>query len=336
MRFCCKMIVYLLLSIWPLSLSAQVGKNSQGQNSEKVSIYGVLENGSGTKWRTFPILELIHLQKGMQSVEKIHPTKNHFRFSPITEPTAPYLIRAVYQGASYAHLIPPKRQYWQKKQTVVVYDSGASLEDIEIISIMEVTKIRSSLLVKKTYSFRNNSKPPKSFSLRNILFFVPSDAKELVAGLRYARGNVRIPLKPIQKGKNYYFVRSLRPGHSELSVSYRFPRMDLPDYFLSFLEVTSQIKTIRTLIWAPKDLIPRIKGAKSKLIQIPRIGSAYQVYYEPKKAVMYNFENGGFIVQNPLESDSNPFYDSDGKTLFAVAVVFLNIFGIIAFLHKRL
>ena len=305
------------------------------ERQQKVQFKGVIKNGTGSALKPIPDVELIRLAGGMQLIEKTRPQKAFFEFSPIfmEEPKSPYLIRTVYQGASYSVLIAPKKEFWKGRHGLYVYDSGAELKDLQITSALQVTKKREGLSVEKVFIVQNSSSPPKSFGLEQIYFFIPPKSKDIRASIRYQNKGMALPLKPLSHKQGYNFKHGLRPGQAELNIRYEVFGYQLRDR--TWLPSQAKNRAPQVLIWRPPDASPKVKGAKYSSINIPKIGPAYQIEYELENEINYDFSSGSVIIEDPLNEDSNPLFDHPGKTLAALFVILTYFLLLTRFAARR-
>ena len=307
------------------------------QAPQKIQFRGTIKNGSASLLRSLPDVELIRLSGGMELVEKTTPKGSSFVFSPISveELTSPYLVRVNYQGASYSHLIPPSEKFWKRKLTLYVYDSGAELKDLQITSALQVSKKEGGLTVEKVFLIQNLSSPPRSFPLEQIYFFIPPNAKNIRAGIRYENKGVAIPLSPLRDNKQgHSFKHGLRPGQAELNIHYETYSYQLKDRRRSPFQDRNSPKQV--LIWRPPDAEPKVKGAKYSVIDIPNIGPAYQIEYGAKNEVSYDFRGGSVLIEDPLNKDKNPLFDSPLKTIISVFVILVYLLLFVRFLTPKI
>ena len=313
---------------------AKKQSKESSQEPQKAQLKGVLRNGTGSALQPVPDVELIRLAGGMQLVEKITPHRTSFTFSPIPIEGLqdPYLIRAVYQGASYSILVPPQEKFWKRKHILYVYDSGAKLEGLQITSALQVSKKREGLSIEKVFLVQNNSSPSRSFELEQLYFFIPSHSKNIRASIRYQNKGIAIPLSPLPRKQAYSFKHGLRPGQAELNIRY-----ELSGYQLKDRRWLPQPKNrvAQVLIWHPPDAVPKVKGAKYSSIKIPKLGLAYQIEYGSENEASYDFSAGSVIIENVLNEDHNPLFDRPEKTLAALFVILTYFLLLTRFIARR-
>ena len=294
----------LLLSQPYLEKTIKSNNSQINQNkiiSKKYTFSGFIKNGSNSKITEFPEIELISLDQGMQIIEKIKPTSLNFHFSPLTPKLSPYLIRANYKGTSYTKLIPPTPIFWNKKQELTIYESGAKLNDVKISSAMSVTKRKTNLNVEQVYVLQNFSKPMKSFDLSNIYFYIDLKAQNIRATLSYGKSSMPIPLI-VKISKNIInFDKGIRPGQAEIILNYTVNEMIIKDGFW-YSKDGSYTGNSKVLLWRPNDLIPEISGINFRKVEIPNLGFALQ---------LGNFEetNKTDEVENNLETSNKSKFE---------------------------
>ena len=284
-------------------------------------------------------LRLVALDQGMKVVETIHPSTSSFQFSPLVPKKLPYLIQAVFSKENYSKLIPPNPSLWRKKQVIHVYESGAEQKDIQITPAMWVTKKRGFLFIEKIFALNNRSIPPKSFSMKDFRIFIPPNAKDIRSGLTYQSSKMNIPisLSFIEKQKAYGIKRFLRPGQSTLHIRYSLPSYSFQDQPSLLGVQESKNHSFYVVAWRPnhpKGIVPKIKGADYKKINISGIGHSYQVDYSGNSPIRYDFSQLGFFSENPLESDFNPVFDTPEKALVTILFLVLALFSLNSFLLR--
>ena len=310
--------------------------NASISPAKSIEIFGNLRNGTNNQPVRVTSLELIKLEGGMNVLQRMSQAGPTFRFAPITSLQVPHLIKAVYQGTSYTLLIPPSKDFWRKKQVLTVYESGAAPSSLHVHVAVSVTKKQNSLYVEKIFALQNKSSPPRSFFLEKLRFFIPGNARELQASLRYRKkGSMPLPL-PLQKTRDgyYYATYGLRPGEAELNLRYVVMGHLLQDS-LSKMSQRSQKEETRVLLWQPRAAKPKIEATRFELINVPQVGTAYKVYYPPNEMVNYDFSLGDFVIDNPLESDFNPIFNQAVKTVIALLLLVAHFFLITALIAKR-
>ena len=312
-----------------------------GSEESKVSISGVVWNESLSQTATSIEVELIALGEKfsasqMNILQKVKVYRGAFRFLPINPPQVPLLLRCYYQETSYILLIPPQKKFWAKTQKLKIYESGAKIEDINLSSAISVYKKKKGLLVEKLYTLENTSAYPKSFSLKNIHFYIPEKAHSILASLRYTKSRVAIPLA-LEKQDGYYFIsKGVRPEPLEMTIRYFIPSYILEDKMWVFPNSKTLKKEIeRVLIWKPKDAKPTIQNAKLTEVEIPNVGTAYKVLYAGDAKLSYNFSKGSILYDDPMQSDFNPIFDTPIKTILGLLAMLVYLFSLLFFFSKK-
>ena len=301
---------------------------------KSVSFYGILRNGTGAamRMRAWPAVELLYLNQGMQKIETVQTQQGRFRFTAVTAPQAPYLIRTQYAGASYTRLIPPQKKYWDKPQVLYIYESGAALTDLQIASALNIKKYRDSLHIEKVFSIENQSQPPRSFALKDIHFFVPPPAKNIQNSIRYQSSRMPLPLTAAATAQGVSIPHGLRPGGAALTISYTLKGAELLDRLWQPQTTTAQT---RIMLWQPADIRPKLKGGSYTTVTVPQIGAAWQVKYTPQSNLRYDFSNGSFLVRDPLNSDENALFRQPVQTLLALFLLVSYMFGFTALTRRH-
>lgn len=337
--------------------AAPNGGSTQADNTESVVFRGQVTNGTrGGAPATVETLELIQLGDGvMQTVQVLTNVGPRFDFAPVPRPQAPHLIRATYRGERYSTMVPPAPNFYLKPQAITVFETGADRRNVQITGAMRVTKLPAGGLAIQQYMvITNESVPPRSYDPRGYHIFIPEGAEAIRGSLQHESTRVPIPLTldPIPEKKNRYRVnRGVRPGNSQLVVDYLLPDLKfidaLPqeDAILGLPPARSPIQNsenraaplgaqnqsphnFRIVFWQPANARPLVSGAKSETINIPNIGEALRVIYPaPQKndstgtdftAVSYDFSAGGVFVENPLQSDENPLFNTTTETVVGI------------------
>ena len=342
-----------LINLNPLLSQPYFEKTNKSNNSQvnqnkiiskKYTFSGFIKNGSNSKITEFPEIELISLDQGMQIIEKIKPTSTNFHFSPLTPKLSPYLIRANYKGTSYTKLIPPTPIFWNKKQELTIYESGAKFNDIKISSAMSVTKRKTNLNVEQVYVLQNFSKPMKSFDLNNIYFYIDSKAQNIRATLSYGKSSMPIPLTVKISNNIINFDKGIRPGQAEIILNYTVNEMILKDGFW-YSKDGNYSGNSKVLLWRPNDLTPEISGINFRKVEIPNLGSALQLgnfeetikldKNEKQISYKYDFSKVSYIIDDPINSDENPIFNSNIKIFIGLFLIILQLFVLLISYKKR-
>lgn len=336
----------------------------QAGSDAPVVFQGLIANGTrGGAPATVESLELIQLGEGvMQTVQVLSNVGPRFAFDAVPRPSAPHLIRATYRGERYSTMVPPAPNFYSKPQAITVFETGAERRSVQITGAMRVTKLRAGGLAIQQYMvIANQSAPPRSYDPRGYHVFIPDGAEAIRASLQHESTRVPVPLSmdPVPDKKNRYRIdRGVRPGNSQLVIDYLLPDVKFIDALpeedgVAGLPPARTPNTnenphsagalenphsFRIIFWQPANAKPTVSGGRFEDIQIPNIGPALRVIYPAKSAgqgdaspatVSYDFSAGGVFVENPLQSDENPLFNSPIETTVGV-IAGLCVFFLIA------
>ena len=322
-----------LISLLPISpLFSQANKQYQNQH-QKTQIKGVIKNMTGAKTNSILTIELFKLATGMQLIKKIKPIGKSFVFSSVKKINSPYLIRGLYQGASYTILIPPSERFWKAKQVLKIYESGANIKDIHISSALYVIKKKDGLSIEEIFNIQNKSFPPRSFPMEKILFNIPVNATGVKSSINYIHTyKVPIPLEVKRHKDGSFFDHGLKPANSILTLRYNINGYKLRHKPWEIRENNavkySNPSVEAILIWRPANAVPIVKGASHSKVNIPGVGSAYKINYKNKGYTDLNFKEGDIVILDPIKSDINPVLDTPVKTIIVLLFTLMCIIGI--------
>ncbi len=93
--------------------------------AEKISLQGIIQNGTTGTPGFAESAKLIILQNGMQEVASLNNLQGKFSFQDVDVPKqAPLLIQLSYSGVNYNKLIPPTPEFRQKKSEITVEEES--------------------------------------------------------------------------------------------------------------------------------------------------------------------------------------------------------------------
>ena len=294
--------------------------------AQTVSLQGQIRNGTrGGTPAGVEELALISLDGGMQVLATQSNVGPAFRFDNVpAQRNGPLLLRARFQGDSFATMIPPTPGALDRGIQVTVFESGASRSDVRITVALQVAKLpEEQLAVRKLFAVSNVSDPPRSFDAGDYAIYVPDGALELRASLVHESTRMPVDVQLRAGGEGRFLLdRTLRPGDSELTIEYTLDAQDFEDYMpLERERETPDPHSFTIVIWRPADARPEVSGGEVIQETIPDFGEAYRVVYRPAEPVHYDFQGGSVLVLNPLDAEFNPIFDHAGKTILGLFVV---------------
>lgn len=287
---------------------------------KKATIFGTITNGTtGAPVAPEEIQLLRPGQTGMQVLQSIRPGTVSFKFDPVPV-QGPVLVRSLYAGETYIHVVPPTEKFYNAPQQVTVYEVGARAEDILITSGLQVVKHKESLKLSRVFAIENRSKPPRAFAGSGLKFFVSPDAKNVRAQLQH-QGSMPVPNALTPEGK---LARGIRPGNSELTLEYEISGFQLEERAQEFSGSPAK-HAFLVVVFQPADAKPKVEGASVEELQIPNLGPALRINFGTDSA-KFDFSNGGYIIENPLKSDVNAVFDESWKVLVALLFTIIILF----------
>lgn len=195
-------------------------------------ITGKVNNGTTSKPSSGDEVVLVSLAGGMDETARTKTdAKGEFSFN-VPDEGVPHLIRVGHQGVNYFHPAPPGTT----TTAITVYDAAKKVDNLlaegRVIRLQTVGK---DLEVAELYILRNESQPPHTWmSDRTFEITLPEGAK-LEQGMAAGPGGMPITSSPVPTGKSnrYAFVYPIRPGRSQLQVTYKMPYGGAQDFVIS-------------------------------------------------------------------------------------------------------
>lgn len=204
--------------------------------AEKVTIQGILRNGTTGGEGRADEAKLIALQGGMEPLAQISNLRNKFVFPQIEIPEGiPILLQVTYLGVNYNKMIPPTIQFRQASQEVTVYESVKSKGEIASKGLMQLIREKNGVRIFKLFLLTNTSEPKVSLlqEAGELDFFIPKEAVESYVGLQQPGSKMSIPLEYSRKDNGRTtWTRAILPGTSELQISYLMPLDTWDEEFL--------------------------------------------------------------------------------------------------------
>jgi len=333
------------------SLQAQMPSESspRGQNGSREESGGREQDGAGAR-RSFaiqgrvingttgaPVRAEVSLMQpgegGMRTLQSLGMTGPDFVFTPVEIGDLPYLIRANFNGQLYTQVVPPTPEKMQSPQIITVYETGARADAIGMSSAVQIIKKKDTLLIRKIFAINNTSAPPRTFDTAGFSIYIPEDATNLKATVTGGHAQMAVPVAMEKLTGGYQKAgRGFRPGESELTIEYEVPGDHVSDRPSRFVDHPSGHNFV-ILLWQPPDARPKITGARTQDLSIPDLGEAIRLTYEETPA-QFDLSSGSFLVENPMESDENPIFNSSWRTLLALGAVLISLFLIAALLSS--
>lgn len=190
--------------------------------SHAATLTGTVTNGTTRRPSAGDEVILIKLAAGMDEVgHSKTDSQGKFSFS-FSDDNAPHLVRVIHQGVTYHQPAPPGTN----TADVEVYDANPKVDGVTAVAdLMYIQAQQGQLGITRIFAVDNKSQPPRTqMNDANFEFYLPVNAEIDAASAQTAGGqplNVS-PTPQAEKGR-YAFVFPLRPGQTQLQVSYHVP-----------------------------------------------------------------------------------------------------------------
>ena len=191
---------------------------SAGSFAAKIS--GTVTNGTSNRPSAGDDVVLLSLAGGMQETARTQ-TDGKGEFSlDVPDEGVQHLIRVTHQRVNYFHPVPQGTS----DAEVTVYDSAKKIDSlIGEGRVFRVQKAdRQQIEISEMYIVRNESRPPRTWMGDRTFELVLPEGAQLQEGMAAGPGGMPVTSAPVPVGvKNRYaFVFPIRPGRSQLQVTY--------------------------------------------------------------------------------------------------------------------
>jgi hypothetical protein len=183
------------------------------------TLAGKITNGTTGKPSAGDEVILIKLAAGMEEVGHAKTdAAGKFSFT-FADADSPHLVRAIHQGVTYHQPALPGTNSVE----VTVYDVSKKVSGVNAVAdLMYLQASQGKLGVTRIFAVDNASKPPVTqMNDANFEFYLP-DGAEIDDAQAQTQGGQPLKIDPTpqsEKGR-YAFVFPLRPGQTQLQVSY--------------------------------------------------------------------------------------------------------------------
>jgi hypothetical protein len=186
-------------------------------------VTGKVTNGTTNKPAVGDDVVLLSLAGGMPETAR-STTGSHGEFVlEVPDEGVQHLIRVTHQRVNYFHLL----SQGTTAADVTVYDSAKKVDNL--IGEGRVFRVLSAdgqqLRISEMYIVRNESKPPRAWMSDRTLEIILPEGATLEEGMAAGPGGMPVTSAPVPTGvKNHYaFIFPIRPGRSQLQVTYKLP-----------------------------------------------------------------------------------------------------------------
>jgi hypothetical protein len=186
-------------------------------------INGKVTNGTTNKLSAGDDVVLLSLAGGMQETAQTKTdSKGEFSLD-VPDETVQHLIRVAHQRVNYFHAVPQGTTTAE----VTVYDSAKKVNNL--IGEGRVFRVQvadgQQLQVSEMHILRNESQPPRTWMSDRTFEVVLPEGATLQEGMAAGPGGMPVTSSPVPTGvsNHYAFIFPIRPGRSQLQVTYKLP-----------------------------------------------------------------------------------------------------------------
>jgi hypothetical protein len=186
------------------------------------TLRGVVTNGTTKKPSAGDEVSLKRFGNGMEDAgQTITNAKGEFSFTVQPSQTH-YLIWVKHENVLYTHVVQPGSGL----SSIQVFEAASEVKNIKILEHMMILQSEASTLkVDELYTVENNSVPPRTKAgLRAFEVYLPDGATLQDAAAQPAGGMLlKAGLAPTGEKNKYGFAYPIRPGQTQLRLSYTLP-----------------------------------------------------------------------------------------------------------------
>lgn len=190
-------------------------------------VAGRVTNGTTGKPVPGQFVNLMALRGQMEPVAETETdAQGRFRFALAANPNERYMVQVPYRGVLYS-----RPAMFAGGETVTadieVFEVGARPQDIRVEThTIFLEPHRGHLRVNEYYELSNTSRPPRTYYPEGggFRFSLPAGADDLeISAGRAGAPSLRQQPQPVEAETSYALDFALRPGNSEIQVSYAVP-----------------------------------------------------------------------------------------------------------------
>ncbi len=186
------------------------------------TLTGRVKNGTTGKPAAGDEVVLLSLAQGMEETARTKTDAKGGFSLKLDDASSPHLVRVVHQSVTYHRMAPAATTSVE----VEVYDVSKRVDGIRVTA--DVTHLQAQnnqLQGVRLFAINNDSRPPRTqMNDPNFEFYLP-DGAQVDSGLARTAFGQPITSAPVpQKEKNRYtFIFPLRPGQTQLQVTFHLP-----------------------------------------------------------------------------------------------------------------
>jgi hypothetical protein len=198
------------------------------------NIRGKVTNGTTNKPAAGDDVVLLSLSGGMQETSRTK-TDSKGEFSvDVPDESTQHLIRVTHQRVNYFKAAPQGTTTVE----VTVYDASAKKVD-NLIGEGRVFRVQAAdgqqIAVSEMYILRNESQPPRTWMGERTFEVALPEGATLEEGMVAGPGGMPVTSAPVPTGtgNRYAFIFPIRPGRSQLQVTYKLPYKGSHDFTIT-------------------------------------------------------------------------------------------------------
>jgi hypothetical protein len=196
-------------------------------------ITGKITNGTTNNPSAGDDVVLLSLAGGMQETSRTKSdSKGEFSLD-VPDESVPHLIRVAHQRVNYFHSAPPGTT----TADITVYDAAKKVD--HLLGEGRVFRVLSAggqqIQISEMYILRNESQPPRTWMGDRTFEVVLPEGATLEEGMAAGPGGMPVNSSPVPTGvtNHYAFIFPIRPGRTQLQVTYKLPYNGSHDFNFS-------------------------------------------------------------------------------------------------------
>lgn len=193
-------------------------------------ITGKVTNGTTGKPAVDEEVVLLSLATGMDETSRTKTASDGSFTLDVPDEGAQHLVRVAHQGVNYF-----RPAQGTNPVELIIYDSTKTINNL--VGTGLVFRFQTSnkeLEVAETYYLENQSSPPRTWMADHTFEITLPEGAKLEEGMASGPGGLPISSTPVPIGKpkRYAFAYPLRPGRTQLQVTYKLPYTGTHDFNL--------------------------------------------------------------------------------------------------------
>lgn len=251
-------------------------------------------------------VEKITLYSMLESQAPIAEYKNidaNFEFKDVKLPTdSPILVQTIYKGTPFNKFFLSFAELVSKKIELTVYETSNELKQMNVRSLLQISREKDYLKILKVYLLENSSNPQISYYNKKqpLEVFIPEDAFDLQGELINPNAKMGIPIEFLESTSDSKKIdRAFLPGNTEIHIQYNIPAPSLADASFKERMFFEDKDGYKVIFFKPEKMNVTIKNATKieKLDNPPEAMGALRVGYSNKE-IEISVSGGEAISKN--------------------------------------